>query len=151
MTEVALTEGSPPAVTQGALGRVVNGLNDPQREAVTHGDGPVLVFAGAGSGKTRVLTRRIAYLVQVAGVHPYTIIAVTFTNKAAAEMRERVSQLVGEASADITLGTFHSICTRILRRERKVSATPTSPSTTRMTSDPSCGKRWHWLRSVNRG
>jgi DNA helicase-2/ATP-dependent DNA helicase PcrA len=119
-----MTQDSRSVSYRSALGRILTGLNDPQREAVTHGDGPVLVFAGAGSGKTRVLTRRIAYLVQVAGVHPFNIVSVTFTNKAASEMRDRVSEVIGEAAKDVTLGTFHSICTRILRRERGMSRNP---------------------------
>jgi DNA helicase-2/ATP-dependent DNA helicase PcrA len=121
LPRVSVPQISPAPAATGPLARVLAGLNDPQKEAVTHGDGPVLVFAGAGSGKTGVLTRRIAYLVQVAGEHPFSIIAVTFTNKAAAEMRHRVSQLIGEAGTDLTLGTFHSICARILRRERGLS------------------------------
>src|SRR5450631_1101082 len=92
-------------------------LNDVQRAAVECTDGPVLVFAGAGSGKTRVLTRRIAYLMQVRHRPAWTILAVTFTNKAAAEMRERVLDLTGDAGKEVMLGTFHSISLRILRRE----------------------------------
>jgi DNA helicase-2/ATP-dependent DNA helicase PcrA len=96
---------------------ILAGLNPPQAEAVRHGDGPVLVVAGAGSGKTRVLTRRVAYLIQVRDVAPWRIMAVTFTNKAAGEMRHRVLELVGPRGQDVTIGTFHSICARILRRE----------------------------------
>src|SRR6267143_1895784 len=93
-------------------------LNPPQQEAVTHGDGPLLIFAGAGSGKTRVLTTRIAYLISQRKAWPERILAVTFTNKAAREMRERVGQLVGEEVArDMWVGTFHHTCVRILRRE----------------------------------
>ncbi len=93
-------------------------LNKQQREAVTAGNGPVLVVAGPGSGKTRVLTQRIAYLIAVEGVRPWQILAVTFTNKAAKEMGERVKRLLPEqATEGIMLGTFHSICARILRRE----------------------------------
>src|SRR5215207_5843558 len=93
-------------------------LNKQQREAVSAGNGPILVVAGPGSGKTRVLTQRIAYLIAVEGVRPWQILAVTFTNKAAKEMAERVKRLLPEqATEGIMLGTFHSICARILRRE----------------------------------
>ena len=92
-------------------------LNDRQREAVTHGDGPVLVLAGAGSGKTRVITSRVAWLVRERDVPPERIVAVTFTNKAAAEMRERVQGLLGSVSFDAWIGTFHALCLRVLRRD----------------------------------
>ena len=93
-------------------------LNPQQRAAVTAGNGPVLVVAGPGSGKTRVLTQRIAYLIAEEGVRPWQILAVTFTNKAAKEMQERVKKLLpDQATEGIMLGTFHSICARILRRE----------------------------------
>ena len=91
-------------------------LNEPQREAVLHADGPLLILAGAGSGKTRVLTYRIAYLIEELGVNPWNILAITFTNKAAGEMRQRVDDLVGFGSESIWVSTFHSMCVRILRR-----------------------------------
>src|SRR5207247_9005165 len=92
-------------------------LNPPQQEAVTHGDGPLLIFAGAGSGKTRVLTARIAYLIASRRVWPDRLLAVTFTNKAAREMRGRVETLVGEGAERRWVGTFHSKAVKLLRRE----------------------------------
>lgn len=92
-------------------------LNKEQREAVLHVDGPLLVLAGAGSGKTKVLTHRIAYLIKEKNVHPASILAITFTNKAAREMRERIDRLVEDVSDSIWVSTFHSMCVRILRRD----------------------------------
>src|SRR3990167_3263788 len=96
-----------------------NKLNPSQAEAVSHAGGPVLVLAGAGSGKTRIITERIAYLIEKKGEHPSGILAVTFTNKAANEMKERLHRLIGPATKSLWLGTFHSICLRILKREIK--------------------------------
>ena len=95
---------------------ILEGLNDKQYEAVVNTEGPCLVIAGAGSGKTKVLTHKIAYLIGEKDVKPWDIIAITFTNKAANEMKERIAGLVGDSAKDIWMGTFHSICVRILRR-----------------------------------
>jgi DNA helicase-2/ATP-dependent DNA helicase PcrA len=97
------------------LSPILNSLNDAQREAVTAPLGPVLVLAGAGSGKTRVLIHRIAWLIQTEGISPHSILAVTFTNKAAAEMRARVEQLLGGSGSALWLGTFHGLAHRLLR------------------------------------
>ncbi|MEY2402680.1 MAG: ATP-dependent helicase UvrD/PcrA, partial [Acidimicrobiaceae bacterium] len=96
---------------------ILHSLNPVQREAVTHHDGPLLVVAGAGSGKTRVLTHRIAHLIQDHGISPFEILAITFTNKAAAEMKHRVGALVGPVAEKMWVSTFHSACVRILRRD----------------------------------
>jgi len=96
---------------------ILNNLNPIQTEAVKHVGGPILILAGAGSGKTRIITRRIAYLIKELGVHPSNILAVTFTNKAANEMIERVHRLIGQDARELWIGTFHSICLRILKRE----------------------------------
>src|SRR5467141_1077521 len=109
-----MSSGDSPTPTADAL---LDGLNPPQQEAVTHGDGPLLIFAGAGSGKTRVLTARIAHLIATKRVWPYRLLAVTFTNKAAREMRSRVEALVGEPADKMWVGTFHSTAVKILRRE----------------------------------
>ena len=95
---------------------LLDALNEPQRQAVMATDGPLLILAGAGSGKTRVLTHRTAYLIEECGVNPYNIMAITITNKAAGEMRERIDQMVGYGSESIWVCTFHSTCVRILRR-----------------------------------
>ena len=95
---------------------MLNGLNDKQREAVISTQGPVLVIAGAGSGKTRVLTQRVSYLINEKGVKPWNILAITFTNKAANEMKERLENIIGPIYNDVWIGTFHSICVRILRK-----------------------------------
>ena len=97
--------------------RLLAGLNTEQKSAVTHHGGPLLVVAGAGSGKTRVLTRRIAYLMAERGVEPFEILAITFTNKAAGEMKDRVAELVGKRAKIMWVSTFHSACVRILRQE----------------------------------
>ncbi|PZS23765.1 MAG: DNA helicase PcrA [Acidimicrobiales bacterium] len=99
---------------------LLEGLNPAQHQAVLHGDGPLLVVAGAGSGKTRVLTHRIAHLIVERGVSPFAILAITFTNKAADEMRARVAALVGPVAARMWVATFHSACVRILRRHASV-------------------------------
>src|SRR5688500_18801711 len=105
---------------------MLEGLNPVQREAVVHDAGPLLIVAGAGSGKTRVLTHRIGYLIQECGVSPFEILAITFTNKAADEMKQRVAALVGPVAQRMWVSTFHSACVRILRRDAKLLGYPSS-------------------------
>ena len=108
---------SSPGAADPAAEELLEGLNEPQRAAVVHEGTPLLVVAGAGSGKTRVLTRRIAWLISERKAHPGSILAITFTNKAAAEMKQRVEELVGRRARIMWVSTFHSACVRILRKE----------------------------------
>ncbi len=125
----------------------LSGLNHQQQQAVMVGLGPVLVLAGPGSGKTRVLTQRIAYLIGAMGTRPYQILAVTFTNKAAREMESRVIDLLGESARGVTLGTFHATCARILRREAE--HLPFSSSYVIFDADDQIGLVKRALRELN--
>jgi ATP-dependent DNA helicase UvrD/PcrA len=109
--------GQTPPDEEARVEQLLAGLNEPQREAVTHGEGPLLILAGAGSGKTRVLTHRVAFLIYTGQAQPHEILAITFTNKAAQEMRGRVEQLLGRGPRGMWLMTFHAACARILRAE----------------------------------
>ncbi len=111
------TDTAPDAAPPSGASAMLGGLNPVQSDAVTHADGPLLVVAGAGSGKTRVLTHRIAHLIRDRGVSPFEILAITFTNKAADEMKSRVAALVGPVAQKMWVSTFHSACVRILRRD----------------------------------
>jgi DNA helicase-2/ATP-dependent DNA helicase PcrA len=102
-------------------------LNPPQREAVLLTEGPLLILAGAGSGKTRVITHRIAYLIGELTIRPWNVLAVTFTNKAAEEMRERVANLLGAEGLNVWVGTFHATCVKILRKSAQGSPEDVPP------------------------
>ncbi len=128
---------------------LLRGLNRPQQDAVTTVDGPVLVLAGPGSGKTRVITHRIAYIAQERRVMPWNILAVTFTNKAASEMRDRLEALIGRDARDLVVGTFHAICARVLRREAENAALGITGSFTIYDDDDQLGLVRGILKDMN--
>jgi DNA helicase-2/ATP-dependent DNA helicase PcrA len=128
---------------------LLRGLNGPQREAVTTTEGPLLVLAGPGSGKTRVITHRIAYIAQERRVMPWNILAVTFTNKAASEMRDRLEALIGSGARDLVVGTFHAICARVLRREAGGAALGITGSFTIYDDDDQLGLVRNILKDMN--
>src|SRR5262245_59400000 len=113
--DAAIEALAPPPPTGDAVARILDGLNEEQREAVTHGEGPLLVVAGAGTGKTQVITRRLAWLITTKRARPEQILALTFTDKAAAEMESRVDVLVPYGFVGATIGTFHAFCDRLVR------------------------------------
>ena len=125
-TRSAIDPFLPDADATADVSRILNDLNDAQRQAVTAPPEHMLVLAGAGSGKTRVLVHRIAWLNQVEGISPYNIFAVTFTNKAATEMRQRVEQLQGHSASGMWVGTFHGLAHRMLRNHWKEAKLPQS-------------------------
>ncbi len=114
------TPAAPPAPRHDAPPPYLDGLNAPQRDAVLATEGPVLVLAGAGTGKTRVLTTRLAHIMQTGRAAPWNILAVTFTNKAAKEMQDRVARVIGRPVEGMWIGTFHSVCVRILRKHAEL-------------------------------
>ena len=116
-------EPEPPEQPEPSTPSFPDDLNEPQRDAAAHVEGPLLIFAGAGSGKTRVIVYRIANLVAVHRVPPYRVLAVTFTNRAAGEMKRRLEGLIGaDVVKDLWVGTFHAVCVRLLRRYHDVAA-----------------------------
>ena len=149
MTDVV--EAEPPPRPRRELD--LSGLNPAQYEAVTLPPGPILVVAGAGSGKTRVLTHRLAYLVSEIGASPFEVLAITFTNKAAGEMRERVAELVGPVGRRMWVSTFHAACSGSCAARRRCWATGrASRSTTRPTRSDSpigCAEISTWTRSAS--